>query len=445
MLKDMTKGNPMKLIIGFALPMLIGNIFQQLYNIVNTIIVGKYLGEDALAGVGTTGSVIFFMTSLVIGLSNGAGIIIAQCFGCKNYDRMKKAITALLFISSIFAILLSVAGNLLTSMFLNLLSVPDNLRGYSIDYLSILFTYIAGSIAFNVAATILRSLGDSKTPLYYLILASFINIALDIVLIRFVGLGVSGAAYATVISQTISALLCFRHIWQYRDKLNLSGLPKRPEKTMIFLIFQTGVPSAFQSCAISIGGMSVQRLINSFGDSVMAATAAATKVDSIAIQIVLSIGSAMSVFTSQNIGMGNFERIRTGLRRTLLLMISSCITIAIIVFIFKEKLMAIFLDATKAQESIQIGAHYLSIIGIAYVIAGIMQSYQNLIRGAGDVNICMVAGLSELSARIVFAYVLAHYIGITGIFLATPISWACGCIIPVARYYSGKWKTKRLG
>jgi putative MATE family efflux protein len=358
---------------------------------------------------------------------------------------MKKAITALLFISSIFAILLSVAGNLLTSMFLNLLSVPDNLRGYSIDYLSILFTYIAGSIAFNVAATILRSLGDSKTPLFYLILASFINIALDIVLIRFVGLGVSGAAYATVISQTISALLCFRHIWRYRDKLNLSGLPKRPEKSMIFLIFQTGVPSAFQSCAISIGGMSVQRLINSFGDNVMAATAAATKVDSIAIQIVLSIGSAMSVFTSQNIGMGNFERIRTGLRRTLLLMISSCITIAIIVFIFKEKLMAIFLDATKAQESIQIGAHYLSIIGIAYVIAGIMQSYQNLIRGAGDVNICMVAGLSELSARIVFAYVLAHYIGITGIFLATPISWACGCIIPVARYYSGKWKTKRLG
>lgn len=445
MVKDMTTGNPMKLILGFALPMLIGNIFQQLYNLVDTIIVGKFLGADALAGVGTTGSIIFFMTSLVIGLSNGAGIIIAQCFGSKNYERMKKVITALLYISGIFTLLLSVAGNLLSSVFLNLLSVPDNLKGYSLDYLSILFTYIVGTIAFNVGATILRSLGDSKTPLYYLIVASIINIILDIVLIRYTGLGVKGAAYATVISQITSAFLCFRHIWHYRDLLNLADLPKLPNKNMIVLIFHTGIPSAFQSSAISIGGMSVQRLINSFGDAVMAATAAASKIDSIAIQIVLSIGASLSVFSSQNIGMGNFERIRSGLRRTLVLMLTSCVAIAVIVFIFKEKLMAIFLDATKAQESIQIGAQYLSIIGIAYVIAGIMQSYQNLIRGAGDVNICMVAGLTELSARIVFAYLLAHYIGVTGIFIATPISWACGCIIPVMRYYSGKWKLKRLG
>ena len=195
---------------------------------------------------------------------------------------------------------------------------------------------------------------------------------------------------------------------------------------------------------ISLGGMSVQRLVNSYGASVMAAYVAANRIDSVAIQVIVSIGTALSVFTGQNMGQENFKRIHEALRKTLGLMVAASVSIAILVLIFRRDLMMIFLDATDSMEAIGIGATYLSIIGIAYVIAGIMQSYQNVIRGSGDVNICMVAGLTELGGRIIFAYLLSSLIGVRGIWIATPISWGCGCIIPVVRYYSGKWKTKKL-
>jgi Na+-driven multidrug efflux pump len=195
---------------------------------------------------------------------------------------------------------------------------------------------------------------------------------------------------------------------------------------------------------ISLGGMSVQRLINSYGASVMAAYVAANRIDSVAIQVIVSIGTALSVFTGQNMGNNDFKRIHEGLRKTLGMMMAASISIAIIVLVFRFKLMGLFLDSEASSEAVEIGATYLSIIGIAYVIAGIMQSYQNVIRGSGDVNTCMVAGLTELSGRIVFAYLLSSIIGVTGIWIATPLSWSCGCVIPVVRYYSGKWKGKRL-
>ena len=190
--------------------------------------------------------------------------------------------------------------------------------------------------------------------------------------------------------------------------------------------------------------MSVQRLINSYGSEVMAAYVAANRIDTVAIQVIVSIGTALSVFTGQNMGKDQFDRIREGLYKTLAIMVGASVLIAALVLIFRYQLMALFLDSDASARVISIGVNYLSIIGIAYVIAGIMQSYQNVIRGAGDVNTCMVAGLTELAGRIVFAYLLSHFIGVNGIWIATPISWGCGCVIPVIRYYSGRWKTKKL-
>lgn len=205
----------------------------------------------------------------------------------------------------------------------------------------------------------------------------------------------------------------------------------KPEVHYIQLVVKTGFPAAFQSCMIALGGMSVQRLVNSFGSSTMAAYVAANRVDSVAIQVIVSIGTALSVFTGQNIAKNQYDRIREALYKTLVL-------------IFRVQLMSLFLDAGESAEAIGIGCTYLTIIGVAYVIAGVMQSYQNVIRGAGDVNTCMVAGLTELSGRIVFAYLLSGILGVTGIWIATPLSWSCGCVIPVIRYYSGRWKHKRL-
>ena len=443
-MKNMTTGNPVKLIVGFAIPMLIGNVFQQAYNMVDTIIVGRYLGEKALAGVGSTGTLIFFTLALIMGLCNGAGLVIAQCFGCNDTKKMGKAVVSLIWVSSILTIIVTVLGVFGSRYFLRFLNVPEDVIGYSEAYLRIIYIFIAGSVIYNGASSILRSIGDSRTPLITLMVASILNIGLDLLFILKFDMGVSGAAYATVISQFLSAMLCTGYIVRRRREIGLTEMDFGPDWESLALIFKTGIPSAFQSSMIALGGMSVQRLVNSYGASVMAAYVAANRIDSVAIQVIVSIGTALSVFTGQNMGRGDFKRIHEALKKTLVLMIGASVTIALLVLVFRRDLMLIFLDAVDAQETIEIGATYLSIIGIAYVIAGIMQSYQNVIRGSGDVNTCMIAGLTELAGRIVFAYLLAHMIGVTGIWIATPISWGCGCIIPVVRYYSGKWKTKKL-
>lgn len=443
-MKDMTAGSPAKLIIGFAIPMLIGNIFQQIYNVVDTLIVGQYLGEEALAGVGSTGTLTGFLLALVIGLCNGAGLVVAQCFGCHDTVKMKKAVVSLIWVATVMTVVVALVGIIGAEFFLRILSVPENVIGYSVTYLRIIYSFVLGNIAYNGAASILRSTGDSTTPLYSLICASLLNVVLDVFFIVVCNMGVSGVAYATVISQHLSAVICIAYLCRKRSVIGLDNMGFRTDTASSILIVKTGFPSAFQSCMISLGGMSVQRLINSYGASVMAAYVAANRIDSVAIQVIVSIGTALSVFTGQNMGTSDFKRIHEGLKKTLGMMMVASISIAIFVLVFRFKLMGFFLDSETSPEAVQIGATYLSIIGIAYVIAGIMQSYQNVIRGSGDVNTCMVAGLTELSGRIVFAYLLASKIGVTGIWLATPISWGCGCVIPVIRYYSGKWKDKRL-
>lgn len=443
-MKDMTQGSPTKLIVGFAIPMLIGNIFQQVYNVVDTLVVGRFLGEEALAGVGSTGTLNFFLLSLVMGLCNGAGIVVAQCFGAKDYKKMKDTVVALIWVSGILSILLSIIGYIFCEQFLHILDVPDNVIAYSIEYLQIMFIFLMMTVIYNGTAAILRSTGDSKTPLYSLIVACVINVVLDLVFVVVLPLGVSGVAYATVIAQSVSALINLIYLYLKRKTIGLVDMEWKPSKFSIGVIIKTGFPAAFQSCMISLGGMSVQRLINSFGSSVMAAYVAANRIDSVAIQVIVSIGTALSVFTGQNIGINNLERIKEGLYKTLVIMLGASISIAALVLIFRYQLMGFFLDSSASPEILEIGATYLSIIGIAYMIAGIMQSYQNVIRGAGDVNTCMVAGLTELAGRIIFAYILSGILGVTGIWIATPISWGCGCVIPVARYYSGKWKEKRL-
>lgn len=441
-MKNMTSGKPAKLILGFAIPLLIGGVFQQLYNLVDVIIVGRYLGEKALAGVGSTGNLTFFLLSLVMGLCNGAGIIVAQCFGAENYKDMRRAVTAIIWVAGILTVVVAAIGVAASPFFLKLLSVPDDVMEYSVVYLKIVYLFVFGSVVYNGCSAILRSFGDSKTPLHALIIASILNIALDLLFVVVFPLGVKGVAIATVISQHVSGAYCLIYLIVKREQYQLSGLEKKPDKYMVIQIFKTGVPTAFQSCLISVGGMSVQRLINSFGTSVMAAYAAAVKVDNIAIQVIVSLGTALSVFTGQNIGQKKFDRIREGLRSTLFMSITAAVGIAALAFFFGRNVMMLFLGEESSGEAISIGATYLSIMGVAYIICGIMQSYQNVVRGAGDVNTCMVAGMTELAGRVVFAYLLAGLMEVTGIWIATPLSWGCGCVVPVVRYYTGKWKTK---
>lgn len=328
--------------------------------------------------------------------------------------------------------------------FLRLLSVPEDVIDYSVTYMRILLLFTGGSVAYNGASAMLRSLGDSKTPLTALIIASVINILLDLLLIVVIPFKVAGAAIATVIAQHASAGYCLFYLYKKRKEFGLVGILTKPDRDMTVKIFQIGVPTAFQSCLISIGSMSVQRLINSFGTSVMAGYTAAAKIDSIAIQVITSLGSALSVFTSQNIGNRQFKRIREGLHCTLFMSIVSALVIAATAMLCGQQLMRLFLGTDQSQDAVTVGAQYLTVMGIAYLICAVMQSYQNIIRGAGDANTCMIAGFTELAGRITFAYLLAPHLGEMGIWIATPLSWGCGCVVPVFRYYSGKWKNKAL-
>lgn len=444
MVYDMTKGSPLKLILSFSVPMLIGNVFQQVYNFVDAAVVGRFVGAESLAAVGSTGTILAVMICLMMGLTSGAGIIISQCFGSRKFDEMRKTVTGLIYIVVILSVITSIAGIIFARPILRLLSTPDSVIDEAVRYVNIIFAFTIGMAMYNSAGAILRSLGDSRTPLYALILSSLLNVGLDLLFVVVFKAGVAGAAIATVISQIISAVYCIVHIVRYREQLNLEGISFSTSKEALIRIFQTGLPAALESCLISLGTMSVQRLVNSFGEMTMAAYTAATKIDSIAIAPVVSIGMSLSVFAGQNRGAGNLERIRKGLYQTLLSLIGICIVLAVVIVLLRHQLLGLFLDKNEAAEAIIIGSKYLVIVSVAYIVAAVMRTYLNILRGAGDVNTSAIAGILELTGRIIFAYILVHPFGSTGIWMATPLAWAMGASVPVIRYYSGKWKDKKL-
>ncbi len=441
---SMTEGSPVKLILAFSAPLLLGNIFQQLYNLVDSTVVGRFVGANALAAVGAPGTIMALTLCLCFGLTNGAGIIIAQCFGAKNYNQLKATIGALICIISITALVLMIIGIAGAPFFLRLVSTPDEIINDAVLYMRIVMIGTPFSMAYNGASAILRNMGDSKTPLLMLMLSSFLNIVLDLIFVLAFGMAVMGVGIATVVSQAVSAAACIIYMRRYKNELHLDGLKIRFNRRCSKQIFKTGVPTALQSCMISLGTLSVQRLINSFGTQAVAAYTASTKIDSVAIMVVVTMGMSLAVYSGQNIGAGKIDRIKSGLYKTLALVLTYCVIMAVVMIFFGNNLLRIFLDPSEAGEAVSIGTQYLRIIGIAYFMAGIMRCYLNVVHGTGDVNISMLTGLAELAFRIIASYVLVKPLGLTGLWIAIPISWGCGSLIPVIRYYSGKWKYKSL-
>lgn len=444
MVYNMTKGNPLKQILAFSVPMLIGNVFQQVYNFVDAAVVGKFVGAQSLAAVGSTSTILSVMICLMTGLTSGAGIIISQCFGSRNFDELKKTVTGLIYIVIILSAATSIAGIAFARSILQLLNTPESVINEAVQYVTIIFAFTIGTALYNAAGAILRNLGDSRTPLYALILSSLLNAGLDLLFVVIFKAGVKGAAAATVIAQIVSAVFCIIHIVRYRVQLNLDGISLHTSKDSLTRIVRAGLPAALESCLISLGTMSVQRLVNSFGEMTMAAYTAAIKIDSVAISPIVSVGMSLSVFAGQNMGAGKTDRIKQGLYQTLASLICICIVLAVIIVTFRAQLLGIFLNKDNAAEAISIGSRYLTIVCVAYIVAAIMRTYLNVLRGAGDVNTSAVSGVLELVGRIIFAYILVTPLGATGIWIATPLAWAAGAAVPVIRYYSGKWETKKL-
>lgn len=444
MTRDMTKGSPIRLIIAFSIPMLIGNIFQQIYNFVDAAVVGRFVSSRALAAVGSTGTIMGLMVCLMVGLTNGAGVIISQCCGRRDYSELKRTVAGMICITAVLAVVTSVVGVLLSRRILMFLNTPDDVINDAVAYINIIFAFTACTALYNASSAVLRSMGDSRTPLYALIIASVMNAVLDVFLVAVMKCGVKGAAWATVLSQIASGIYCVWHIIRHRSELHLDAMAFDVTKQTIRRILRTGIPTAMESCLILAGSMSVQRLVNSFGSDVMAGFIAATKIDSIAMSPIISVGAALSVFAGQNMGARNIDRLKKALYQTMALLLGVCIVLAAAIVLLRNNLLGLLLDKSDAAESIAVGGGYLSIVSTVYVIAAVMRSYLNLLCGSGDVNTSAVAGGVELLTRIVFAYILVIPFGVTGIWIATPIAWIMSTAVVSGRYYSGKWKTKSL-
>lgn len=445
MKKTMTDGSPLYVIISFAIPLLIGNIFQQIYSFADAIIVGNFIGPDALAEVGASGSVVALLIFLLMGFTNGVSILIAQYYGRESEKDICSTVSGLFNIIIMVSVILGVSGYMFSGWILKLMNTPDELLCDATTYLKIMFIGVPALSIYNAESAIVRSMGKNIMPLVVLICSSLLNVGLDIIFILVFNMGVEGAAYATILSQFISAIICTIYMIIKRKELMLSGVTFNLSRKKDYKnILKMGIPTAFQSSVITLGAMCIQGLVNSFGKTTMSAYTAANKIDTIAIQVVVSLGISVSVFTGQNIGAGNIERIRAMVKKVVILQIAVCSLVAIIIVINRESLLRLFLT-TKSDEAVSIGSLYISIIGIAYISAGIMQTYLNALKGAGDINFSMKVGMIEVGLRIVIAIILSKILcSATGIWIATPVAWIIACVCTIFRYKSNKWTNLSL-
>ena len=439
-MKDLTQGSEGKLIFNFALPMLIGNVFQQLYNTVDSIIVGNTIGKEALAAVGASFPIIFLLVSLIMGVTMGATILIAQFFGARQMDEVKRTIdTTYLFV--FFAALGATALGLATSgPILRLLKTPAEIFPLAKEYLDIIFAGIIVMFGYNTISAVLRGLGDSLTPLYFLIIATVVNILLDLLFIKVFHWGVAGAAWATVIAQGVSFLLGLIYLHKTHE-LFVFNLKKISFDRRLFLAgLKIGLPSGIQQMLVASGMMALTRIVNGFGTNAVAAYTAAGRIDSFASMPAMNLSVALSSFVGQNLGANKPERVKKGYLATLGMATLISLTITLTVIFFGPQLVAIF---NQDPDVIAIGSNYLVIVGSFYIIFSTMFVTNGVLRGAGDTLIPMFFTVCSLwLIRVPLSAFLAQRMGANGIWWGIPIAWTVGALLSVSYYRSGRWKRK---
>lgn len=440
MTNDMSRGNPARLIISFMLPVLAGNIFQQFYNVVDSVIVGQFLGVNALAAVGSTGSVVFLVWGLVTGLTSGFSVILAQQFGAGDKKGLCRYEGASVWLCGVIGILMTVILMLGLNPILRLMNTPDEIFGETRAYLGVLFAGILITFAYNMLAGMLRALGDSKTPLLFLVIASILNIVLDIVFILYCNTGVAGAAYATLIAQAVSALLCVRHIAKKYEILKISRQDIHCSVSSAKKLLNVGIPMGLQFSITAIGTMIVQAALNGLGPVYIAGFSAAGKIGNIATQPFPSLGVAMATYTGQNMGARRFDRVKKGVSAGFAIcMVCSVITGAA-VYLFGPYMMKIFASGESGQM-IEYGVEYLKISAWFYPPLSLIFLYRNTLQGLGDGLVPMLGGVFELAARFGAILVLAEPFGYTGICFSDPAAWVMALIPLVPVYY---WRIKKI-
>ena len=443
-MKNLTIGNEGKLILKFAIPMLLGNIFQQLYSVIDSIVVGKFIGKNALAAVGTSGPVIFLLISFMIGITMGFTIVISQYFGAKDMTRVQKAINTMYIFLFFISILMSSVGILISRYIFLIINLAPEIIPQAQLFLNIFFSGLVFLFGYNGTSAILRGLGDSKTPLYFLIGSVMINIGLDLIFVLVLHWGVAGVAYATVISEGLAFSVQIIYLNKYHKvvKFSLRGL--KFDYPIFLKSIKIGLPTGFQQTFVSIGMVALYWVVNRFGINANAAYSVAGRIDNFAAMPAMSFSIALSSFVGQNMGANKPERVKTGLRATFFMTSTVTLIMSAFILFFARGLMRMF---TNDAAVIELGHSYLVVIGIFYILFSTMFVFTGILRGARDTLVPMFISLFSLwIVRIPLAYLLSNVpsIGVHGIWWAIPIGWFFGLIVYYFYYRSGRWKKKAI-
>ena len=445
-MNDFTTGKISKQLLLFSIPMLIGNLFQQMYSVVDMLVVGRYVGGDALAAVGVSMTAAVFVISFLQGLTTGASVVISQFFGAKEYDRLQRTVSVSIVVLFCFAVILAVLGLTLSPLILRLLNTNADVFDDALAYLRILLAGIVFPVFYNMYTAYMRALGDSRRPLYFLICATLLNIVLDLFFVIVLDMGVPGVAIATIIAQAVAAALCFIYATLRVQLLKVRKLVF--DSKLFRLILRYGTPAAMQLSIVSLAQLSITRLINSFGSAAMAGIFAASRIDQFAIMPISNLSMAMSTFVAQNMGAGLEERAKKGFHRALLYMLICAVFMSAVLMAFSHPLIALFLNKGDANtpEILRIGGEYLNVLVIFYFLFAFLFAFNGFFRGVGDAVMAMVFPIVSLTVRALAAYGLIGFfaMGPEALAWSIPIGWGLSSALSWLYYKKRLWAGKTV-
>lgn len=430
--RTLTAGRPLKLILWFTLPLLIGNFFQQFYNIADTLIVGQTLGVKALAAVGATGGISFLIIGFAQGMTTGLSLLTARRFGAHDFRGVRRSFGVSIVISLVVASLLTVISLRFTREFLVMMATPASILPQAVAFIQIIFAGIIASMMFNLLSNMLRALGDSKTPLIFLVIASVINIGLDFLLIMGFHLGVAGAGYATVSAQIVASLLCLVYIWRHIPYLRVTWCDLKWDKALYWEHLRMGLPLGFQSSVIAIGAIILQVALNDLGTNAVAASTAASKIDQIATLPMMSLGITLGTYAAQNFGAQEYGRIIKGVRQSLLLSVVFSLVLSVLIIISGRTLVTFFIGNDMAV--LDLAQSYFLVVASGYVFLDILFVMRYTLQGLGYSMISIIAGIAELAMRALAVFALVKPFGYAGAAAAEPLAWIGSCIVLVITY-----------
>ncbi len=447
---DMTVENPVKQIVKFTIPMLLGNIAQQLYSTVDSIIVGRFVGDNALAAVGSATPIVMLMLVLFMGISVGASIMVSQYFGARQRDQLSKTIGCSITLTGLASLFIMIVGPIITRPLLELLGTPESIIDWCQSYLFIMFIGIMGSGYYNIMSGVLRGLGDSVSALIYLLVATILNIILDIVFVANLGLGVAGVALATIIAQFISAILCIRKLTKMTEVFDMKKEYLLPERYYIENLVKLGLPSGVTQAIFSMSMIVVQNLTNTFGEQYIAANVIVMRVDGFVMLPAFSFGQAMTTFAGQNIGAGRMDRVEKGAKQGTLVAMGISAVLAVLIVLFGRYIMGIF---TSTTELINLSYNMMSILIIGYIVMEVTQCLSGIMRGAGDTMTPMwISMVTSIALRIPMAYLFVNMTKTPELpqgncymmQVSMLITWTIGAFITFVMYKIGRWKHKAI-